>query len=67
MAYDGDRAAQYSLGRGWRGLHSFTSQLNLSAFYGIGGGRRGCVAVLRGCKGVFRRCRVFLCVRHGSS
>jgi len=35
-----------------RGLHSFTSQLNLSAFWGIGGARRGCVArdkgVLRG-------------------
>jgi len=32
-----------------RGLHSFTSQLNLSAFCGIGG-------VCRGCLGVFRRC-----------
>jgi len=31
-----------------RGLHSFTSQLNLSAFYGIGGARRGCVARVRG-------------------
>ena len=27
-----------------RDLHSFTRQLNLSAFYGIGGARRGCVA-----------------------
>jgi len=27
-----------------RGLHSFTSQLNLSPFHGIGGARRGCVA-----------------------
>jgi len=27
-----------------RGLHSFASQLNLSALYGIGGARRGCVA-----------------------
>jgi len=27
-----------------RGLHSFTSQLNLSALYGIRGARRGCVA-----------------------
>ena len=31
-----------------RGLHSFTSQLNLSAFYGIGGARRGCVARAKG-------------------
>ena len=34
-----------------RGLHSFTSQLNLSSFYGKGGARRGCVARI---KGVFR-------------
>jgi len=27
-----------------RGLHSFTSQLNLSALYGIGGAHRSCVA-----------------------
>jgi hypothetical protein len=27
-----------------RGLHSSTFQLNLSALYGIGGARRGCVA-----------------------
>jgi hypothetical protein len=33
------------------GLHSFTSQLNFSAFYGIGGARRGCVARVRGCSG----------------
>ena len=39
-----------------RGLHSFTSQLNLSACYGIGGARRGCVAHV---KGVFRVCMVF--------
>jgi hypothetical protein len=45
-----------------RGLHSFTSQLNLSAFYGTGGAREGCVAHV---KGVFRVCRMFLCVRHG--
>jgi hypothetical protein len=32
-----------------RGLHSFTSQLNLSAFYGIRGARRGCVARIKGC------------------
>jgi hypothetical protein len=31
-----------------RGLHSFTSQLNLSAFYGFGDAIRDCVAVLRG-------------------
>jgi hypothetical protein len=30
------------------GLHSFTSQLKLSAFYGIGGARRGCVAHVKG-------------------
>ena len=58
-------------GQGWgkstRGLYSFTSQLNLSALYGIGGARRGCAAGVRGCQGVFRLCRVFSCVRHGSS
>jgi hypothetical protein len=47
-----------------RGLHSLNSQLNLSAFYGIGGARRGCVARI---KGMFRVCRVLLYVRHGSS
>jgi len=31
-----------------RGLHSFTFQLNLSAGYGIGGARRGCVARVKG-------------------
>ena len=46
------------------GLHSSTFQLNLSSLYGIGGARRGCVARV---KGVFRVCRVFSCVRHGSS
>jgi hypothetical protein len=39
-------------------------QLNLSALYGIGGARRGCVARV---KGVFRVCRVLSCDRHGSS
>jgi hypothetical protein len=34
-----------------RGLHSFTSQLNLSAFYGIGGARRSCVARVEGVLG----------------
>ena len=47
-----------------RGLLSSTFQLNLSALYGIRGARRGCVARD---KGVFRVCRVGLCVRHGSS
>jgi len=45
-----------------RVLHSFTSQLNLSAFYGIGGARRDCVArvkrVIGGAHGVQN---VFLC------
>jgi len=50
-----------------RGLHSSTSQVNFSAVYGIGGARNGCVARVRGCQGVFRVCRVFYCVRHGSS
>ena len=31
-----------------RGLHLLTSQLNLSALYGIGGARRGCVARVKG-------------------
>jgi len=31
-----------------RGLHSSTFQLNLSAFYGIGWARRGCVARVEG-------------------
>ena len=39
-----------------RGLHSFTSQLNVSAFYGIGGAWGGFVACV---KGVFRVVRVF--------
>ena len=47
-------------GRG-RGLYSFTSQLNLSAWYGIGGARRGCVALVKGVSGGFRVCRVFVC------
>jgi len=47
-----------------RGLHSSFYQLNLSAFCGIGGACRDCVARV---KGVCRVCRVFLYVRHGSS
>jgi len=31
-----------------RGLHSFTSQLNLSTFCWIGGALRGCVAHVEG-------------------
>jgi hypothetical protein len=34
---------------GGRGLHSFTFQLNLSAFCGIGGAYRGCGWGVRGC------------------
>ena len=49
---------------GIRGLHSFTSQLNLSVLYGIGGARRGSVACAMG---VLMVCRVLLCVGHGSS
>jgi len=36
---------------GGRGLHSFTSQLSLSAFYGIGGALRGCEARAKGVSG----------------
>ena len=39
------RAAIHATGRG---SHSFTSQLNLSALYGIGGARRGCIARVKG-------------------
>jgi hypothetical protein len=43
-----------------RGLHSFTSQLNVSAFCGIGvcveGLSRGYVGVVRGCSGLVRAC-----------
>jgi hypothetical protein len=53
-AVPGQRGARL----GGRGLHSPTSQLNLSALYGIGGARRGFVARV---KGVFRVCRVFFC------
>ena len=34
-----------------RGLNSFTSQLNLSASYGIGGARKDCVARVKGVLG----------------
>jgi len=35
-----------------RGSHSFTFQLNLSAFHGIGGAFRGCLGVLSRFQGV---------------
>jgi len=35
----------------FRGIHSFTSQLNFSALYGTGGARRGCVAHVKGVLG----------------
>jgi hypothetical protein len=38
-------------GTSGRGLHSSTFQLNLSAAYGIGGGRKGCVARVKGVSG----------------
>jgi len=50
-----------------KGLRSSTFQLNLSALYGTGGARRGCVARVMGVVRVFRVCRVFSCHRHGSS
>ena len=43
----GERADRHTLHRG-RGLHSFTSQLNLSAVYVIGGARRDYVARVKG-------------------
>jgi len=51
-----------------RDLHSFSFQLNLSAFYVIGGARRGCVAcVISGSVRVCRVCRDFSSDRHGLS
>jgi len=44
------------------GLHSFTSQLNLSAFYGIGGARRNCVARVKGVLGGAYGVEGVLCV-----
>jgi hypothetical protein len=43
-----------------RGLHSFTSQVNLCAFYGIGGAHRGCVARVKGVFRVFFVCQTRL-------
>jgi hypothetical protein len=48
--------------RGW-GLHSFTFQLNLFAFCGIGGVFGGCSREVREYKWVFRVC---FCVRNCS-
>ena len=50
-----------------RGLHSFTSQLNLSAAHGTGGARRGCVARVKGVLEGGLGCVGCFCVRHGSS
>jgi hypothetical protein len=47
---------------GGRCLHSFTSQLNLSAFYGIGGGRKGSSARVKGVLGGVKGVKgVFVC------
>jgi hypothetical protein len=64
LAARGERQAAAARRRAGRGLHSSTFQLNLSALYGIGGARMRRVARI---KGVFRVCRVGLCVRHCSS
>jgi hypothetical protein len=43
-----------------RGLHSFTFQLNVSAFRGRGGACRGCFkVVLGGVRGIWGGCRVY--------
>jgi len=45
-----------------RGLHSFTSQLNLSAFYGMGDARRDYGARVKGVLGgVYGVYGVFVC------
>ena len=49
-------ALEQALGRG---LHSFTAQLNLSAFYWIGGACRDCVDLVKGVLGGVMVCRVF--------
>jgi hypothetical protein len=60
-----------------RGSHSFTSQLNVSAFCGIGGALRDCLGVLMrvfmSCQGVLwdvgrclRGVKGVFCVRYGS-
>jgi len=45
-----------------RGSHSFTSQLDLSACYGIGGPRRGCVARVKGVLGGVQGVEGIFCV-----
>jgi hypothetical protein len=47
----GGRRLERVEGAHGRDLHSFTSQLNLSAFYGIRGARRDCVARVKGLLG----------------
>jgi len=50
-----------------RGLHSFTFQLNVSAFHGRGGARRGCLRGVYGgfggCHGAFQGIWGVFCVR----
>jgi len=45
-----------------RGLHSSTFRLKLSALYGIGGTRRGCVARVKGVIGGFVGCVGCFCL-----
>jgi len=55
---------KYSVSTWHQGLNIVHISAQLERFVWDGGARRGCVAHV---KGVFRLCRVFLCVRHGSS
>jgi hypothetical protein len=48
---DGEQAGDAQAQPLARGLHAFTFQLNLSALYGTGGARRGCVAGVKGGSG----------------
>jgi len=50
-----------------RGLHSSTSQLNVSVFYWIGGARERWVAHVQGVSKMSRVLRACFCVRHDSS
>jgi hypothetical protein len=45
-AFFAERRAYKGAESSWQGLHSFTLQLNVSAFYGIGGACMGCKGVL---------------------
>jgi hypothetical protein len=56
------RAARAGAWTWGRGLHSFTSQLDLSACYGTRGARRGCVARVKGVFGGVRGCVGCFCV-----